>query len=312
MLLILTIIPLVVLGYLAIGDAKELGLNAANESALMGETAITDSTEALNSLGEKMIAMQAESVSARIRDFLKSHPDMTADEISTDPRILEIMKEPVGETGYLSLSKWTEENSPGIFAYHPSKSLIGIPFIALKDKLPKIVEIGLKVSAEKKSGGGYYPWIEEDGSIRDKYVWITSHHGETTTLDGYEMVVSATTYIDEFSKPAIETEKKIKMSLDSSVSKILLETNSLSTQNTILMITIVTILITIIASVIFAQSLTRPLKQLTKAGRKISQGDLDVQIPEIKTNDEIKDLSESFKSAFAAIKFLMENDDNKK
>lgn len=310
-LLFLTIVPLVILGYLAIGDAKKLGMEAADEAKSMGKTAIQDSTTALSKLGEEMIKLQAELTADRISTYILAHPEMTAEEFQNDPAFIEIAKQKVGETGYLSVSKWKEETG-GIFAVHPMKQVIGVPSdIVLKDTpellaLVKEVEDAHASNEFHKGAGTYYKWKEADNIVRDKYIWITSR-ADVRTIDGFEMNVSATTYIDEFSKPALAAEKKIKTSLDNTTAKILAQTEGLSTKNTILLVTIITILIVVLTSILFARSLTRPINQLTKAGNKISKGELDVQIPDVKANDEIKDLSESFKSALAAIAFLMEN-----
>lgn len=49
-----------------------------------------------------------------------------------------------------------------------------------------------------------------------------------------------------------------------------------------------------------------PLKGLTAAGNKIAEGDIEAKIPEIKSNDEINDLSSSMTMMAGALKFLKE------
>ena len=59
--------------------------------------------------------------------------------------------------------------------------------------------------------------------------------------------------------------------------------------------------------------ITKPLTQLTDMSNKISEGNLDVTLPEIKTKDEIYDLNESMKGVLAAVELLTDiaNEHNK-
>ncbi len=47
-----------------------------------------------------------------------------------------------------------------------------------------------------------------------------------------------------------------------------------------------------------------PIKQLTAAATKLGSGDVDVEIPDIRTNDEIKDLANTMLTVTDVIKFL--------
>lgn len=47
-----------------------------------------------------------------------------------------------------------------------------------------------------------------------------------------------------------------------------------------------------------------PIKRLTDVGNKIGAGEIDTPLPEIKSNDEIKDLSDTMETLVGAIKFL--------
>jgi HAMP domain-containing protein len=72
-----------------------------------------------------------------------------------------------------------------------------------------------------------------------------------------------------------------------------------------LMITAVVFLLCIAAATITARALVRPLRQLKEATDKISRGDLAVQL-DIRSNDEIGELADSFDRMVAAIKFFRE------
>jgi methyl-accepting chemotaxis protein len=67
----------------------------------------------------------------------------------------------------------------------------------------------------------------------------------------------------------------------------------------------------------FSRTIIKDIKSLTKAATRISQGELDVQLPEIKSRNEIYELNEGLKSVVAAVEFLKDvaaehNNDQKK
>ncbi len=58
---------------------------------------------------------------------------------------------------------------------------------------------------------------------------------------------------------------------------------------------LVVVIIAVLASLIFASRITSPVKQLTKAARKIAAGEFDQRIP-VKSNDEIGEMAKTFNS----------------
>ncbi len=71
--------------------------------------------------------------------------------------------------------------------------------------------------------------------------------------------------------------------------------------------------LSIVIAVFISLIITKPLTQLTDVSNKISEGNLDVTLPEIKTKDEIYDLNESMKGVLAAVELLTDiaNERNK-
>jgi HAMP domain-containing protein len=61
-----------------------------------------------------------------------------------------------------------------------------------------------------------------------------------------------------------------------------------------------------LCALVVSRELVRPLRELKEATDRISRGDLDVQL-EIRSNDEIGDLADSFERMVAAIKFFREH-----
>lgn len=54
----------------------------------------------------------------------------------------------------------------------------------------------------------------------------------------------------------------------------------------------------------FSRTIIKDIKNLTKVSKKISQGELDIQLPMIKSRNEIYELNEALKSVIAAVEFL--------
>jgi len=53
-------------------------------------------------------------------------------------------------------------------------------------------------------------------------------------------------------------------------------------------------LIILIVIILISRSITRPLRSLTQAAKKIAEGNFNVELPDIKTHDEMKELHDSF------------------
>ncbi|MHB8104174.1 MAG: HAMP domain-containing protein [Dehalococcoidales bacterium] len=69
--------------------------------------------------------------------------------------------------------------------------------------------------------------------------------------------------------------------------------------------TIVMLVVALLIALYLAYSITKPIKQLTDVANKVSTGEMDVKMPDIKSKDEIGDLAKSFGRMVASIKFMM-------
>lgn len=67
---------------------------------------------------------------------------------------------------------------------------------------------------------------------------------------------------------------------------------------------LIVLIVSIIGALLFSRTITGPIGQMKSVADKISKGDLDIKMPDIKTNDEVKDLNESLKGVLAAVEFL--------
>lgn len=57
----------------------------------------------------------------------------------------------------------------------------------------------------------------------------------------------------------------------------------------------------------FSRTIIKDIKNLTRVSKKISRGDLDIQLPLIKSKNEIYELNEALKSVIAAVEFLKDH-----
>ena len=111
---------------------------------------------------------------------------------------------------------------------------------------------------------------------------------------------------DRFYETARVTKGRISERIAATNARIKLSTEGMQTENTILAVTLATVLMVIILGIIAANTISKPIRELTKTANIISEANVDVEIPKIKTRDEIYDLAESLKAVLAAVDFFRE------
>jgi len=109
--------------------------------------------------------------------------------------------------------------------------------------------------------------------IRAKYMYCAP-------IEATDLVVAATTYIDEFSKPAKQIEQRIVNRAE-------------RTRIVFLIVMGVSLIVVILVTSMYSRTIVRPIIYLTQVADRISLGDLDTKI-EIKSSDEVGMLAESF------------------
>lgn len=77
-------------------------------------------------------------------------------------------------------------------------------------------------------------------------------------------------------------------------------------QNQTWLMALILLMVAAVSALVVSRELVRPLRELKDATDRISRGDLDVQL-EIRSNDEIGELADSFERMVAAIKFFREH-----
>ena len=194
--LLSSVLPVLVLTLVALGSLLLLGFQA---EALIRESLQalnTQAEESLRRLGEQYIQTVARDVALQAAIYISAHPDATMEDLQADETFTRLVTQPVGETGYNCLY----EAGTGVMRFHPNPALINREMSFLKDQLPSWWAI-FEPSLAGTEVSGYYDWLDPDGSIRQKYMTMTPvpvpFHGKT-------LMVAATTYIDEFSRPVVQ------------------------------------------------------------------------------------------------------------
>jgi len=269
-------------GKFRVTSVKDIGSESLKE---LTTTSLNESKSSLNKLGEKIIREKAIDVAAQIEIFIKTHPKVKREELLKDPWLKSIAVQKVGETGYTAV-----HDNMGINYFHVNPQIVGSDLHDLSTKLPafwKILEASLKGPAF-----GYYDWKDADGKIRPKYMYLAS-------VKDTDLIVAATTYIDEFSRPSRVMEGRMKQ----------VESRYLEAYEDKIKIFYVVILCVVLVLLVriyfYDRSVIQPIRHLSEVADKISMGELDTPI-QIKEKGEVGALAESIERMQTSVKAAIE------
>lgn len=268
-ILIPLVISFIVIGYIYILQIEDIKSITKREGS-----------RSLNDLGEKMIKQKALDVAKQIEIFIKSHPHFSKGEFYSAHALkaIAVQKVGVGKTGYTSV-----HDNKAISRFNKNPKVVGRNLLQLAEKLPEfrsILEASLKGEAQ-----GSYDWNDPDGVWRHKYLFCTP-------IEGTDLVVAATTSIDEFSRSAKEIEQRIVNKVE-------------RTRIPFLIVMGVSLIVVILVTFIYSRTIVKPIVYLTNVADRISLGDLDTKI-EIHSSDEVGMLAESFDRMQESLKAAIE------
>ncbi|HRT70290.1 MAG TPA: SpoIIE family protein phosphatase [Syntrophales bacterium] len=276
--IVLPLVSIAAFGYFALSDIRKIGEYALLSSTVLGESAATDSSRALEQLGETIIAQKAADVALQCKIFIDAHPGMTIEDLQHNREFRKIAVQPVGKTGYTILYE-----KSGIMRFHLNPELINFDMHNWRDKLPDFWHIFEK-TFDGRPNSGYYDWQDVDGSIRRKFMAIVP-------VSGTPYMVAATTYIHEFSIPMEETKKKISeatRSINAHVNQMLD-----GIYVTFIHFIIIMVIAILVISFWLSRTITRPIVALTEGAKAIGRGELNYRV-EVTTDDEFGTLARAF------------------
>ncbi|MGQ9833646.1 MAG: GAF domain-containing protein [Candidatus Villigracilaceae bacterium] len=248
-----------------------------------GQIALQTTRTALEIAAEKNIQQRAEAVAAQIEIYLQTHPNLNPLDIAAlqaDKTLANIAIQPVGETGYTAV-----HDSRGINIFHRNPKAVNTPLSDLQSKLPAFWAL-VEASLDGTPVNGYYDWIEPDNSIRKKYMAIVP-------VPNTPLRVAATTYIDEFHEPIIETTGQLQAQMNDVLSRLGL-------------LALISGIFAIMAAMLLGWQITTPLEKLRYAAEAVAQGNWETIVPQ-KTNDEVGALSQSIYEMSHQLRNAIEN-----
>jgi len=236
----------------------------------VSSVALNESTDALKRSGEEAIHQKALSVARQVELYLEAHPERliaSAKELEADKTLADIAVQPVGKTGYTALY-----DSNAVTHFHTNPALIGVDLHTLASTRPAFWRI-MEASLSGTPVDGYYKWQEADGSWRDKYM-------SCMPVGNTQLRIAATTYLDEFYQPILDTGAKI-----SDLSR--------STEQRLFGIVAFVGVAVLLVAIGTAAMFVRPINRVMEGARQLSQGKLDYEIPRV-GGDEMGQLAKTF------------------
>ncbi|HOI73508.1 MAG TPA: SpoIIE family protein phosphatase [Syntrophales bacterium] len=275
----LPVISLVIFGYFAFEDIRQIGNYALESSSSLGDSAAGDSARALEDLGESIITQKARDVALQCRIYLDAHPGIRLDELRKKPDFQKIAVQSVGKTGYTLVY----DRGTGLMKFHPNPEIVDFDLQQWRDKLPDFWKIFEK-TFDGSPNSGYYDWLDVDGSIRRKYMSIVPVRDSM-------FMVAATTYIDEFSIPVKETKKRIDATTRQ-INEHVNETLDDIYRNFFAFLLVLMVIVLGVA-VFISRTITRPVLSLIRGAKAIGRGEIDHRV-EVQTGDEMEELAAAF------------------
>lgn len=188
----------------------------------------------------------------------------------------EMAKQLIGASGYI----WVVDGN-GVYVVSKNRLRDGEDISQSKDAngVFFIQEAVKKAKAAEAVHGTdiiEYPWLNKgETTPRVKVAGLTY-------VPELDWVIGVSAYYDDFTgKGALSTVKK-----------------------NLIIISAIVLIIGVLISFFLANGISKPIKKMTAAGNKIADGDLDAEIPAVKTNDEVQDLATTMNLLVGALKFL--------
>lgn len=287
----LSLTSIMLFGYISVGDIRNIGNYALENSAALSERAISDSSKTLENMGELIIRQKAQDFAVQCEIYIRAHPEMSIKDLQSSSEFQKIAVQSVGSTGYTLIYDRT-----GKMRFHPNRELVNFDLRKWKKNLPEFWQL-FASTFNGTEGSGFYDWQDSDGVIRRKFMYMLP-------IRGTDLMAGATIYLGEFTLPIRETQEKISLANREISSK--LNDSLASTIATFINIAIAMMLILGVVSLILARMITDPIWAIIESVKSIGSGNLDYRV-EMKTGDELEELARSINWMADSLKVLQSN-----
>ncbi|MBN1157096.1 cache domain-containing protein [Candidatus Woesearchaeota archaeon] len=183
----------------------------------------------------------------------------------------------IGRSGYI----WVTD-SAGVYQVSKNRLRDGED-ISMSEDANGVLFIQEAVKKAKAAGSGTdvqrYPW-QNKGETRPRMKVAGLSY-----VEELDWVIGPSAYYDDFAgEGALGNVRKILVT-----------------------VAVIAIIAGTLLAFIFANRISSPLRKMTAAGKKIADGDLNAEIPAVKTKDEVEDLGTTMGMLVGALKFLKTN-----
>ena len=274
-------------------------------------TIIADSSHELNSdakkeleaLGQQVIQDKARDAARQVALFLSLKPEMDMDALQRSAQFQAIAIQPVGQSGYVCLY----EAGTGIMRIHPNPDLTNRKMDFLSTEIPSWWAI-FKRSLSGEEISGYYDWIEPGGSVRKKYMTMTP---VDAPFRGKNLMVAATTYIDDFSAPVAAMVQK-EAAISANFHDFLVDQLLIAGTLVALFISVTSLSVYLIGRR-SARHYMLPIVTMATAAEKFGDGhwEADIEPSLINRKDEIGVMARSFESMRRQLQKLFKDLENR-
>ncbi len=285
--LALSLISVGIISSLSLRYIGSVGTLTKEYSASMGETVMSVTISALEDQGRRTIYQKALDVSKEVSFYIQLHPDLDEDAMIKDEKLRSIAVEKVGRTGYTTVY---DKTGKIVFASDPT--LVGAN-LRQQGGEPSYYSSILERSLLGGEVSGYYKYKEPGGSQeRTKYMYAVP-------IESTNLIVSASTFLDEFSSAAEDTKSQIASAVED-MSK---QVDKQSREAELIFIAIIVAMVVVVSGVSFllSETITRPIMALTKGSEQLGKGELDYAI-EVNTGDEMQVLADKFNAMTMTLK----------
>jgi signal transduction histidine kinase/HAMP domain-containing protein len=283
--LALVFISLGIISALAVRSIYEVGHRARVNSFSMGEEVVRTSIAALEDLGRVFIQRRAVYVANEMKLFMELQPSLDVSTLKDNKDLRDIAVQLVGQTGYTMVY-----DKSYVVIFHVEPKMVGVNLHSQVGEPSKYLSIVERSLFGESSG--YYDWTDENNQTRSKFM-------SCVPVEGTDLIVAASTYIDEFSAPAEAAQRNIASAV-AATSKYI-DDQMQQAQLTFMVVIFCVLVVAGVVIFLLSRAITGPIQALAKGAEVIGSGELDYSI-EAKTGDEIEDLAERFNIMAAALK----------